>query len=108
MPWEVRDVPPSVRRAAEKAAGDAGKPLGDWLAETVRSAATAELGGLPAPATSAPVSVVPAAPARTPPSPRRQLDLFPKSPSPASVPAANASPPPAPADTGPLVLPTAP
>jgi ParB/RepB/Spo0J family partition protein len=46
--WQPGDVSPEARRAAEAAAEAAGMPLGDWLAETVRSAITRELGSLPA------------------------------------------------------------
>jgi len=106
MAWEVRDIPPSVRRAAEAAAGAAGKPLGDWLADTVRAAVLAELGRLPARIRKSVQE--PAAPATTPPvPPKRQLDLFPKSPAPAPAPARGSPSAPA-SDVGPLTVPTEP
>ena len=107
MAWEVRDVPPSARRAAEKAAGEAGKPLGDWLTETVRSAVLAELGQLPAQAPQRRDRAE--APAPAPPlAGRRQLDLFPRPlpPPPAAV--SPERPPAAPSEVEPISLPTTP
>jgi len=46
--WQPGDVSPEARHAAESAAAAAGLPLGDWLAETIRSAIIRELGSLPA------------------------------------------------------------
>jgi ParB family chromosome partitioning protein len=45
--WQLADVAPEARRAAEAAAEAAGVPLGAWFAETVRSAIIRELGSLP-------------------------------------------------------------
>lgn len=47
MGWRVSDVPPEARRAAEEAAEAAGKPLVDWLAETVSAAVIREIGAIP-------------------------------------------------------------
>ncbi len=115
MAWEVRDIPPSVRRAAEAAADAAGKPLGDWLTETVRAAVLAELGRLPALARKLEKARAdpPASPAPKTPPRKRQLDLFPKPPPPppppppAPAPASGTSPP-AVDDAGPLTVPTEP
>lgn len=111
MAWEVRDIPPSVRRAAEAAADAAGKPLGDWLTETVRAAVLAELGRLPALARKLEKARAdpPASPAPKTPPRKRQLDLFPKPPTPPPVraPVSGASPP-AVDDAGPLTVPTEP
>jgi ParB family transcriptional regulator, chromosome partitioning protein len=106
MAWEVRDIPPSVRRAAEAAAGAAGKPLGDWLADTVRAAVLAELGRLPARMRKSEQEPA-AAPAKAPSvSTKRQLDLFPKPTAPAAARASN--PPISASDIGPLTVPTEP
>ncbi len=110
MAWEVRDIPPSVRRAAEAAAGAAGKPLADWLADTVRAAVLAELGRLPARLRKSGQESAPAS-AMTQPAPaKRQLDLFRKSPAPAPAPAAvrDSKPSSAASDVGPLTVPTEP
>jgi len=41
--WTVRGVTPETREAAKKAARRAGKPMGAWIDETLRLAATDSL-----------------------------------------------------------------
>jgi hypothetical protein len=41
--WTVRGVTPETREAAKKAARRAGKPMGAWIDETLRRAATDSL-----------------------------------------------------------------
>ena len=47
MTWRLADVPLEARRAAEAGAAAAGKPIAEWIAETVRAAVVKDLGALP-------------------------------------------------------------
>ena len=44
-PWTVKGVDPEAREAAKLAARRSGLPLGVWLSQTIRGAATAQFKG---------------------------------------------------------------
>ena len=90
--WQPGDVSPEARHAAESAAAATGLPLGDWLAETVRSAIIRELGSLPAEDSAPEPTESPNEPGASPdhPSPSAPDDRVTlESPVPAMVPPAN-------------------
>lgn len=53
-PWTVKGVDPEAREAAKLAARRAGVPLGVWLSQTIRGAATAQFKGQAGPVYQAP------------------------------------------------------
>jgi localization factor PodJL len=53
-PWTVKGVDPEAREAAKLAARRAGVPLGAWLGQTIRAAATAQFKGQTGPVYQAP------------------------------------------------------
>jgi len=53
-PWTVKGVDPEAREAAKLAARRAGLPLGAWLSQTIRGAATAQFKGQAGPVYEAP------------------------------------------------------
>lgn len=70
-PWTVKGVDPEAREAAKLAARRAGLPLGAWLSQTIRGAATAQFKGQAGPVYEAPSpsgAFATAAPADPPPS----------------------------------------
>lgn len=62
MTWRIDALPPETGSAAEAAARSAGKPLGEWLAETLRAAVIEELGAYPPPTPTSAPAPIPAAP----------------------------------------------
>lgn len=53
-PWTVKGVDPEAREAAKLAARRSGLPLGVWLSQTIRGAATAQFKGQAGPVYEAP------------------------------------------------------
>lgn len=53
-PWTVKGVDPEAREAAKLAARRSGLPLGAWLSQTIRAAATAQFKGQTGPVYQAP------------------------------------------------------
>ena len=53
-PWTVKGVDPEAREAAKLAARRSGLPLGVWLSQTIRGAATAQFKGQAGPVYQAP------------------------------------------------------
>lgn len=53
-PWTVKGVDPEAREAAKLAARRSGLPLGVWLSQTIRGAATAQFKGQTGPVYQAP------------------------------------------------------
>ena len=107
MTWRLADMPPEARRVAEAGAAAAGKPLAEWIAETVQAAVVKELGALPelpAPepalrvvAPVPPASPSPAAePASSPPAPIRPIEAAPPAPRSEPPPPKAVEPPPPP------------
>jgi localization factor PodJL len=45
LPWSLIGVSPEAREEARRAAKEAGVPIGDWLAETIRHISAEELEG---------------------------------------------------------------